>query len=152
MSLVESLLGYRNLSSEPEIRQRIKRSRNYDASKESPDRAKSLLIFETSKQRTWLIATGERLYFVLDDVRKPGPRVSRSICRDDLQALPDGKISVSVQPKSSHTGLIDVGLEQRGWLYSRALFSHRPIEHAINELLTDTNGRGTAVANGKSPD
>ena len=152
MSLVESLLGYRNLSSEPEIRQRIRKSRNYDSSKESPDRARSLLIFETSKQRTWLIATGERLYFVLDDVRKPGPRVSRSVCRDDLKALPDGRIAVTVQPKSVHTGLVDVGLEQRRWLYSKDLFSHRPIEHAINELLAAPNGRTATATNGKSPD
>lgn len=152
MSLVESLLGYRNLSSEPEIRQRIRKSRNYDSSKESPDHAKSLLIFETSKQRTWLIATGERLYFILDDVRKPGPRVSRSVCREDLKALPDGKISITVQPKSAHTGLIDLGLEQRGWLYSKDLFSHQPIERAINELLADTNGRAATAANGKSGD
>lgn len=150
MGLVESLLGYRNFSGEPEIRQRIKKSKNYDPSKESPNRARSLLIFETSKQRTWLVVTGERMYFILDDVRKPGPRISRSVRRDDLNTLPDGKVAVAVQPKSTRAGLVDVGLKQRDWLYSKDLFSHRSIEYAINELLTDANGHAAAGDNGKS--
>ena len=52
MSLVESLLGYRAFSSEREIRRSIETSKGYDSSRESPEDARSLLIFETSKQHT----------------------------------------------------------------------------------------------------
>ena len=138
MSLVESLLGYRSFSSEPEIRRSIEQSKYYDASKESPENAGSLLIFDTSRQHTWLVATGERLYFILDDVRQPAPRIRRSVRRDDLKALPDGKVAVTTRPKSDRTGLVDVGLRRRGWLYSKRLFSsERSIESAVNELLLD---------------
>ena len=142
MSLVESLLGYRSFSSEPEIRRSIEQSKAFDASKESPEDAGSLLIFDTSRQHTWLVATGERLYFILDDVRQPGPRIRRSVSRDDLKALLDGKVAVNKRPKSDRTGLVDVGLRRRGWLYSKELFSSdRPIERAVNDLLAARSGR-----------
>ena len=145
MNLIESLLGYRRFSSEFEIRANIKKSGSYDSSNESSDDAHCLLIFETSRQHTWLVATGERLYFILDDIRKPAPQVKRAVRRGDLRVRPDGTIAVSTQPKSTNTGLVDIGLRRRGWLYSKDLFtSQRPIEHAINELLGAAEGPAIA--------
>ena len=145
MSLVESLLGYRSFASEPEIRRSIEQSKYYDASKESPEDADSLLIFDTSRQHTWLVATQERLYFVLDDVRKPAPRIRRSVLRSELKAQPDGRVAVVTRPKSTHTGLVDIGLRRRGWLYSRGLFpSERSIERAVDNLLAVADRSTTA--------
>ena len=136
MSLVDSLLGYRSFSSEPEIRKSIARSKYYDASMESPEDANSLLIFlifDTSRQHTWLVATPDRLYFILDDVRKPAPRLGRAVHRNELKTLPDGTVAVNTRPKSHRAGLVDIGLHRRGWLYSKRLFSsERPI--AVVEL------------------
>ena len=141
MSLVESLLGYRSFSSEPEIRNSIAQSKYYDASMESPEDARSLLIFDTSKQHTWLVATPERLYFILDDVRKPAPRIGRAVRRNELKTLPDGTVAVNTQPKSDRAGLVDIGLRHRGWLYSKRLFSsERPIARAVSELLAAHSG------------
>lgn len=141
MSLVESLLGYRAFAAEREIRRSIEKSGSYDSTRESQDDARSLLIFETSKQHTWLVATGDRLYFVLDDVRRPAPRIARAVDRSELRNQPDGRIAVDTKPKSVRTGLVDVGLRRRGWLYSKALFpSTRPIEHAIDHLLRAMDG------------
>ncbi len=148
MNLIESLLGYRSLSSELEIRESIMKSRSYDSSSESLDDASSLLIFETSRQHTWLVATGERLYFILDDVRKPAPQIKRAVRRGDLKARPDGTVAVDTRPKSTGTGLVDVGLRRRGWLYSKDLFSsERRIEHAIDELLGAAAGAAIPADN-----
>ncbi len=142
MSLVESLLGYRSFSSEPEIRRSIEQSNCYDASKESPEDASSLLIFDTSRQHTWLVATGEHLYFILDDVRQPAPRIRRSVRRSELKGLPDGSVAVTTRQKSDRTGLVDVGLRRRGWLYSKKYFSSEQlIERAVNDLLAAADGR-----------
>ena len=142
MNLVESLLGYRSFSSESEIRHSIEQSRYYDSSKESPDNAGSLLIFETPRRHTWLVATGERLCFILDDMRKPAPRIARSVRRSELKVQSDGSVAVNTRPKSVHTGLVDVGLRRRGWLYSKRLFSsEREIERAVNDLLAAADGR-----------
>lgn len=141
MSLVESLLGYRSFSSEPEIRKSIAQSKYYDASMESPEDASSLLIFDASRQHTWLVATPECLYFILDDVRKPAPRIGRAVRREELKTLPDGEVAVNTRPKSARAGLVDIGLRRRGWLYSKRLFpSERPIERAVSELLTARTG------------
>ena len=141
MSLVESLLGYRSFSSEPEVCRSIQQSKYYDASKESPEDASSLLIFDTSRQHTWLVATGERLYFILDDVRQPAPRIRRSVLRSELKVQSDGGVAVITRPKSVHSGLVDIGLRRRGWLYTKSLFSsERPIERAVNELFAAVDG------------
>ncbi len=151
MNLVESLLGYRRFSSELEIRESIKKSKSHDSSSESLDDAGSLLIFETSRQHTWLVATRERLYFILDDARKPAPEVKRAVRRSDLKTRPDGRIAVDTRSKSTTTGLVDVGLRRRGWLYSKDLFARqRPIEDAIHELLDAGNGRPTSPGSGET--
>ena len=141
MNLVESLLGYRSFASESEIRRSIEQSKYYDSSKESPEEAGSLLIFDTSRQHTWLVATGERLYFILDDVRQPAPRIRRSVPRSELRVQSDGGVAVITRPKSVHAGLLDIGLRKRGWLYSKRLFSvDRPIERAVNDLFAASDG------------
>ena len=61
--------------------------------------------------------------------------VLRSVPRHDLKTRPDGRIAVSTQSRSANTGLVDVGLGRRGWLYSKKLFSDRSIEQTINEQL-----------------
>ena len=144
MSLVQSLLGYRSFASEPEVRKSIEHSMYYDASTESPEDAGSLLIFDTSRQHTWLVTTGKRLYFVLDDVRQPAPRVRRSVPTSELKVQSDGEVAVITRPKSVHAGLVDIGLRRRGWLYSKRLFPpDRPIERAVNELLRAADGGTT---------
>ena len=151
MNLVESLLGYRRFSSELEIRESIKKSKSHDSSSESLDDAGSLLIFETSRQHTWLVATRARLYFILDDARKPAPEVKRAVRRSDLKTRPDGRIAVDTRSKSTTTGLVDVGLRRRGWLYSKDLFARqRPIEDAIHELLDAGNGCPTSPGSGET--
>ena len=141
MSLVESLLGYRAFASEREIRQSIEKSDGYDSSRESAEDARSLLIFETSKQHTWLVATGDRLHVVLDDVRRPAARVARSLGTSELMTEVDGRIAVDTQSKTIRTGLVDIGRRRRGWLYSKALFpSSRPIDRAIDELVRTVDG------------
>ncbi len=140
MNLIESLLGYRPFSSGLEIRESIMKSRGRDAPSEPLDDTNSLLIFETSRQHTWLVATSDSLYFVLDDIRMPEPQIKRAVRRHELKARDDGTVAVDTRSKSTSTGLVDVGLRRRGWLYSKGLFSsQRPIEQAINELLRATD-------------
>ena len=51
MSLVESLLGYRNFAGEHEICRRIEQSKFYDSSKESTEDAASLFTGSLGKNR-----------------------------------------------------------------------------------------------------
>ena len=132
MNLAASLLGYRRFSSETEILQKVRDSASRNT---PPERMRSLLIFSTSRQHTWLVFDGERLHVILDDVRRPEPKVLRAVARRDLKTRPNGGIAVSTRPKSANTGLVDVGLGRRGWLYSTRLFGDRSIEQAVNGQL-----------------
>jgi hypothetical protein len=137
MSLARKLLGYREFCSEYEIRRRIERSKNFNANCESFENAKSLLIFQTTKQQTWLVSTDLRLYCVLDDRRKPEARLQWSEPKNQL--MTDGSYagSIIVRSKSEKTGLLDIGNKRRGWLFSKRLFYQAGIKESVVELLSD---------------
>lgn len=128
MSFARSLLGYRDFWGLEPIRRLIDQAPEFDRAQESADAARTLLIFETSKQRTWLVATPLRVYCVLDDVRKERPRVQWSVSKADAA-------HVETRPKTDQTGVVDVGKRNHWWLYSTRLFTEKPIEQHISELI-----------------
>jgi hypothetical protein len=79
MELIKTLLGQLDFSLSQEIAQYIVNSKHFNATKEKPEQAKTLLFFDTQRQRTWLVATPFRLYCILDDVRKPEPHINWSM-------------------------------------------------------------------------
>ncbi len=125
--LAGRILGYRRFSDEPQIRTLVEKSKDFDSSEESTDSAQSLIIFQTSKQQTWLMSSTKRLYCILDDVRRPRPRVQWS--------LPKNKVKVRARPKTEKTGLVDFDQRRRSWLFSAPLFEEKPIEDSIKALL-----------------
>ena len=70
MDLRKFFLGRGELKSPIEIIAAIRESPDFDPRKEDIADAEALLIFQTSKQQTWLVATRTRLYCVLDDLRR----------------------------------------------------------------------------------
>jgi len=119
--------------SEDKIKSFIKFSKNY--CREDPKEAQALLIFKTSKQRTWLVSTSERLYCILDDIRITKPRINWSMGRNSL--TDNGKVSakISTRDRSDRTGLVDISSEHRGWLFTKSLFSNKPIDLSIKNLI-----------------
>jgi len=119
--------------SEDEIKSSIESSKNYRG--EKPKETQILLIFKTSKQRTWLVATNKRLYCILDDIRITKPYINWSMGKDSL--TDNGKVSVeiSIHDKSDRTGLVDIGSSHRGWLFTKSLFRDNPIELSIKNLI-----------------
>jgi hypothetical protein len=134
------LLGWREFKSREEIVRYIVNSVNFDSTTESPESAKALLLLQTAKQRTWLVATGERLYCILDDVRKPEPHINWSLPR--RQVMEDGNVVLDIRPhdRTERTGLVDFGPEHRRWLYTRDLFERGDVASAIREFLKKAMG------------
>jgi hypothetical protein len=134
------LLGWREFKSREEIVRYIVNSVNFDSTTESPESAKALLLFQTAKQRTWLVATRERLYCVLDDVRKPEPHINWSLPR--RQVIEDGNVVLDIRPhdRTERTELVDFGPEHRRWLYTRDLFERGDVASAIREFLEKAMG------------
>lgn len=119
--------------SDLEIRESIQTSRNYHG--EDPSRANLLMIFSTSKQRTYLVATELRMYCVLDDNRKEAPHVNWSLPRDQVAADDAPILQVETRSKTDKTGLVDLGPKHKQWLYSKGLFGEESIEEKVAGLV-----------------
>ncbi len=133
---MKNILGHRDYSSQRKIRETIQNSVNYQ--NENIESAELLCFFETSKQRTWLVATDKRLYIILDDVRKNYVKVNKSYRISSLEK--DKKLNVRIDPDyKTLAGRIYFQNATRGWLYSKKLFPnsnelHNAIERIINRL------------------
>lgn len=131
------LLGMREFLSENQIIAYIQVAPYLDSAKEHIEKAQSLLIFQTSKQKTWLVSTKEWLYCILDDIRKENPSIRWSIGKDDLTSGNEIKIIIQTHEKSDDVGLVDIG-PKTGWLYSKDLFVNISIKHSIENLIKST--------------
>ncbi|MGA3040234.1 MAG: hypothetical protein ABSF54_05505 [Bryobacteraceae bacterium] len=88
-----------------------------------------LLLFQTSKQRTWLAASNHRLFCVLDDEKE---RASGKLVQWILRH--EEVTPVKARPKDP-TGMVDIG-PRKDWLYSARLhYSPEGLEKKIEDLL-----------------
>ena len=103
--------------------------------KNKHQKPKVLKIFETSKQRTYLINDGNMLYCVLDDVRNDHPKLVWKSPRSFY--LKGGKLRVDFNPrdKTNNTGLIDIGKQHKNWLYSKELIKPKELETTLYKFI-----------------
>ena len=144
MSFFNKLLGFRDFSKLGEIKDFI--SSNYTLDQdESITNAQELIIFETSRQKTWLIVTSKKMFCVLDDVDKDTFEVRWHLTKDKL--VSDNKVILDIKidhDYKENTGLVDFGQNHREWLYSKKLFPTKDkLKDKIVGLITHkmlTNG------------
>jgi hypothetical protein len=94
---------------------------------------RELLIFQTEKQRTWLVTTDKQMFCILDDeqTRQSGRMIQ---WRQPLA----GAKPVRAKPYQPKVGLLDIG-ERKDWLYSVRLHpSRRELEAEIGCMISDT--------------
>ncbi len=119
--------------SEADIRLCIKNSKNYKG--EEPSTARLLTIFSTSKQRTYLVATSERLYCILDDARKDAPHINWSIAKGEILSNGRMLIDIRTRDKTDKTGIVDIGQKHEGWLFTKGLFLKKDLKASVEELI-----------------
>jgi hypothetical protein len=90
---------------------------------------RTLLIFSTSKQQTWLVADEFSLWCILDDRRKEQPRVQWWIKKDEVEPLRE------VCDYSRTSGVLYIGARQKGWLFSKSLFQAVDVTDAVRRLV-----------------
>lgn len=134
MDLRKFFLGRGEFKSPTQIIQAVSESPDFDTRSESIDNAEPVLIFQTSRQQTWIVATAARLYCVLDDLRRSISPVRWSISKGNLVA--DRKVTVKISARDSNdrVGLLDIG-GRRNWLYSKKLFTSKSIEEEVQDLI-----------------
>ena len=135
MKLWEVLRGARPFAEEDEIRESIQKCEYYDPESERIENASLLLIFSTSSQKSWLVCTSQRLYFVLDDLSYGWPEVRWRRVKDKL--VKDGRIIIDlkVEDRSEKTGRLSIGRMNKGFLYTKSLFSESGIKGSIYSLI-----------------
>jgi pimeloyl-ACP methyl ester carboxylesterase len=134
MEIRAVFLGRGGFKSPTEICNTLSESSVFDKNHEDIATAKPLLIFQTTQQQTWLVATKARLYCVLDDLPRSFTHVQWSIPASDLIENGIVKIEILTQSKNERTGLVSIGA-RRNWLYSKKLFVSRRIENQIKDLI-----------------
>lgn len=127
--------GRGDFASKTDIMDYIKNSKNFDPNKENPRQSEALLIFSTSKQHTWLVASSERLYCILDDIRKENPHINWSMAKFALISGNQVTIQLKTRPHTDNTGLVDISDDHRDYLFTPRLFSDAPIEERIAKLI-----------------
>ncbi len=85
---------------------------------------KSLLIFETTKQRSWLFITAAELVCIIDDRRQPAPSV-----RWSLPLKPGHNFNFVVGPHSEQSGSLEI--DGKTILYSKRFFGDMPPDERI---------------------
>jgi len=127
------LLGRNDFKSADEIVRLINEKVSHGSS-EQIEHAETLLIFQTSREQTWLVGTKQRLYCVLDDLNNGFTRVDWILPKEQL--VKNGRIDVKVatRTKTDKTGLLDIG-ERRGWLFSKRLFAERDLVERVQDMI-----------------
>lgn len=128
------LLGKRELFEADKIAEFINTAHEFDAQRENTKNAGVLLLFKTSEQQTWLIATSERLYCVLDDIKHPKPEIRWTMPRHELVAHDSVSVHIRTRKHTENSGRVDID-GHTGWLFSKSLFATLPIEDAIKALI-----------------
>ena len=106
-----------------------------------PPSPEELLVFKTSKQKTYLIAKGDRIECHLHDTRPnrgghqwtlSGNEISRILQLGDYAVNPGYR---------ARTGMFSIG-SHKNWLYSKQLFPEPEYLHgALTDLMTKTIAR-----------
>jgi len=113
----------------------ISNSKNFNSETEDPGDADALLIFSTPKQQAWLVATSERLYGVVDDLRKEKPRINWSIPKRKLVSAENISTKLIIRDKNELSGFIDIGDACTNWLYTKRLFVDDHIKNQVRSLI-----------------
>ncbi len=124
-----------NFRSEEEIKECITFSRNFEPNLETPENARALLFFKTSKQQTWLVRTGRRIYCILDDIRKKEPHINWSEKVEKFNTEPGWQEGIRAYPNEKGHFLIDIGPKHKRWLMSEKLMRPERLEHQIKNLV-----------------
>ena len=115
---------------------KIAASNKYRTRKENFHDAKLLLIFSGSKQKTWLMATTDGLYLVMDRLKEEFPRAIWRIDRADISKGNRVEIPIRVSPYLENTGKVTIA-DKNERMFTRELFLDATIESRITRLVEE---------------
>lgn len=138
MNIINTILGFRDFKDKKEILEYLK-SISKTKSIEDFENVDSIKLFETSRQRTWLITTNMNLYCVLDDVEKPNLEVRWKMMKKEIVINNSLKLNLDINPNyKQNTGIINFGKNHKKWLYTKGNFTtKKALKNTIEKSIQD---------------
>ncbi|WP_127025290.1 hypothetical protein [Rheinheimera mangrovi] len=135
MSLTRILLGRREFRSTDEVIESIKDFSLFQQKIEDLSLAEALLVFKSDTQQCWLVFTSERMYFVVDDTEK---NLLKALwAREKENAVDNDRITLDLKTESisSKTGQVLIGNMNKGFMFTKSLFSTGSVTGKMMTLL-----------------
>jgi len=134
MSFQNLYKGLRDFSVNPQVIKTIQNSKRYQPNSEDLSKARMVQLLESRNQRTYLVATNENLYKIIDDRRRNGPKVAWS--RSLSSIAPNHQLAVHIEPyKRTIDRLVIDNLPEKQNLVSKKLFRNIELETALKKLV-----------------
>lgn len=129
MRIFRNILGYRDFNQLKSIKDFLVSKNLVD--KKNVDLLKQIVLFDTSKQRTWLLADNENVFCFLDDTTKDSFEFRWKEKKSNLRG--NIRVTPNVKPKA---GIVDFGEKHKRWYYSKDIYhSDYDVIRKINDLL-----------------
>lgn len=135
MKAQDFFMSKKGFLSKEKIQEYISNSANFDARIEDSSTAEAILLFSTSKQKTWLIITNRRMYCILDDIRKNKPLIAWSKPKSDLTKDNKVHLDVIAQDKTDDIGIVNIGPKKKNWYYTKSLFNKTSLSTSIKGTI-----------------
>lgn len=137
MPFLRRILGYRDFTKFDDIKNEI--VSKYGEEPDKLDKNRALIFFKTKRQKTWLVATNNKLFCVLDDILTDKFEIRWHL---DINEVIDegGNLILDISIESNYkekSGRIDFGPNHKNWLYSKQLYpSSENLKSDIKNLVT----------------
>ena len=140
MALFKNILGFRDFSKIEEIKDYIKLNFPLNLSYENSedlDNSLELLLFETTRQKTWLLCSNFRFFCILDDIAKDTFLIRWQLAKQEIIRNESLILPININPEyKKNAGLIDFGPSHKNWLYSKSLFPNaNELKNGIIDLI-----------------
>lgn len=117
-----NILGFRDFAKQKQIQERISKEFNHFEN-DSFAHIGTLIFFQTKLQQTWLAASNQCLYCILDDISNNTFEIRWMIPKTEVITSGNIILKLEIFPEyKENSGLIHFGPKHRNWLYSKKLY------------------------------
>lgn len=129
----EFYFGERSKVDRFQIIESVRNSKSYNKSgTETTSDAKAILLWEAKYQNSWLVRTNERIYKILDDIRKDRPIINWS---RNINLFQDVNLVNAIEYKPNTGKIIFKHKPYKEYRYSKKLFFNKNIDRVINNFI-----------------
>lgn len=109
-------------------------NKHLNEAEETLDNAVAILLFESSKQKSWMVGTNFRIYKILDDRRQDTPQINWSKKIVALMNKETKKLVYKLGDYKDSLSKVKFPHRDKEYLVSKRFFVNSPFEDAMERL------------------